>query len=258
MRDDDHYVSARDWRAVREGETHTATRTSTSKTPESFIVGVGASGALLSGAAIVFVTLVGLVSFNVWPTSQDTSTDGNVELSTAVGGGANSTVVPLSAASGQLASTLGAAGGPSGASGVKAGGGHGGAGHREGTRGGGVQTGPAGPAPAPPSTTPAPSPSTGGGSGNSGSSGGSGGSGNTGEPVGSGDTPVGSGGDTSGGSSGNSSNPVQTEPSHHGGGHDPSKGPRGDTVTAAPVASTPVAPSDASTHGAHGNGHSSH
>jgi hypothetical protein len=239
-RDDVPSVSARDWRAVREGETHAASRTSKSKTPESFIVGVGASGALLSGAAIVFVTLVGLVSFNVWPTSGDTFADGNVELSTALGGGgAHGTVVPVSAAAGQLASTLGAAGGPDGATGVK-GHGNGGGGHREGTRGGGVQTGPA---PSPPSTAPVtPPPTTGSGNGISGSSGGSGSTGNIGEPAG-------SGGDSSGGSGGNSSHPVHPEPPHSSG-PDPSKGPRGGT-TAAPVVAPSVGSSDASTHGSH-------
>jgi hypothetical protein len=74
-------VSAREWRAVREGETHAASKTN-SKTPESFIVGVGASGALLAGAAIVFVTLVGLVSFNVWPSSEVGAGGGAIELAT--------------------------------------------------------------------------------------------------------------------------------------------------------------------------------
>jgi hypothetical protein len=99
-------VSAREWRAVREGETHAATKTSNSNTPESFIVGVGASGALLAGAAIVFVTLVGLVSFNVWPAGNEISVDGNVELSTATPGGASAgSASPVSAAAGQVAST---------------------------------------------------------------------------------------------------------------------------------------------------------
>src|SRR3954469_14441724 len=125
MRDDDRNVSARGWRAVREGDTHAATKTSRNKTPESFIVGVGASGALLAGAAIVFVTLVGLVSFNVWPTAHQVSVDGNVELSTAKpgGSGAGSTIAPLSAAAGQIAST--AAGGGSTVSGPTGGNGGG-------------------------------------------------------------------------------------------------------------------------------------
>src|SRR4051794_6040491 len=124
MRDDDRNVSARGWRAVREGDTHAATKTSTNNTPESFIVGVGASGALLAGAAIVFVTLVGLVSFNVWPTAHEVSVDGNVELSTAKAGAPSggSAAAPVSAAAGQLAST--SVGGGSGANGPTGGGGN--------------------------------------------------------------------------------------------------------------------------------------
>jgi hypothetical protein len=119
MSDDDRNVSAREWRAVREGDAHAAPKTSHNNTPESFIVGVGASGALLAGAAIVFVTLVGLVSFNVWPTAQDATTDGNVELSAATPNGpAKNTVVPLSAAAGQVAATnVGTPGTPAGTGG---------------------------------------------------------------------------------------------------------------------------------------------
>ena len=91
---------------MREGETHAAARTSTNNTPESFIVGIGAAGALLAGAAIVFVTLVGIVSFNVWPTGSEGSVNGNVELSAATPGGSSAgTAAPVSAAAGQLAST---------------------------------------------------------------------------------------------------------------------------------------------------------
>jgi hypothetical protein len=158
MSDDDRTVSGREWRAVREGETHSAPKTSSNNTPESFIVGVGASGALLAGAAIVFVTLVGLVSFNVWPTAQDASTDANVELSAATPSApANSTVVPVSAAAGQLAATnVGGSGGTGGGGGN----GNGGGKDNGGTNG-------SGPAPNPPSTTPTP-PVT--GTGNDGSS----------------------------------------------------------------------------------------
>jgi hypothetical protein len=156
MNDDARKVSAREWRAVREGDTHAAPKTSPNNTPESFIVGVGASGALLAGAAIVFVTLVGLVSFNVWPTAQDASTDGNVELSAATPSApAHSTVAPLSAAAGLVASTnVGPpTGGPSG-------GGNGG-----GKNPGGKGNPKPGPAPTPPTTSPSPAPpDTGGGS----------------------------------------------------------------------------------------------
>jgi hypothetical protein len=37
----------------------------------SYIAGAGVSGALLAGAAIVFISLVGLVSFHLWPQSRD-------------------------------------------------------------------------------------------------------------------------------------------------------------------------------------------
>jgi hypothetical protein len=178
MSDDDRNVSPREWRAVREGDTHSAPKTSPNNTPESFIVGVGASGALLAGAAIVFVTLVGLVSFNVWPTAQESSTNGNVELNAATKSGptksgpTNSTVVPVTAAAGQLASsTVGGSGGsPGGGNGGGNGGGTKG-GKGGDLKGGPVQTPPSTP-PTPPSTPTPPS----GGSGTAGDgSGGSGG-----------------------------------------------------------------------------------
>jgi hypothetical protein len=99
-------LSARDWRATRERDTHAAARTSRkSKTPESLIVGVGASGALLAGAAIVFITLLGLVSFNVWPAGRGGSAVGNVELQVSSSGASHGAGTPLGAVSGQLAST---------------------------------------------------------------------------------------------------------------------------------------------------------
>jgi hypothetical protein len=99
-------LSARDWRAVRERDTHAAARTSPkSNTPESLIVGVGASGALLAGAAIVFITLLGLVSFNVWPAARGGSAVGNVELQASSSGASHGAGTPVGAASGQLAST---------------------------------------------------------------------------------------------------------------------------------------------------------
>jgi hypothetical protein len=168
MRDDDSNVSARDWRVVREGETHAASKTSKNNTQESFIVGIGASGALLAGAAIVFVTLVGLVSFNVWPTVNEVSVDGNVELGAATPAGPpNGTVAPLSAASGQIASVTAGAG--SGAGGANAGSG---SGNRNGNGAGKGGQPKSGVITSPPSGTTTP-PST-GGSGDTGDSGGSG------------------------------------------------------------------------------------
>jgi hypothetical protein len=156
-------VSAREWRAVREGETYAATKTSSNNTPESFIVGVGASGALLACAALVFVTLVGLVSFNVWPTAHSLSVDANVELSAATpsGSAAGAAAAPVSAAAGQVASTSVGVG-----SGASSGGGGGTTGDNG--QGGGKGGQPKGGVTVPPSTSPTPAPVD-----NSGSSGGS-------------------------------------------------------------------------------------
>jgi hypothetical protein len=60
----------------------------------------------LASAAIVFVTLVGLVSFNVWPRGNEGTVDRNVELSNATPGNpASAASAPVSAAAGQVAST---------------------------------------------------------------------------------------------------------------------------------------------------------
>jgi hypothetical protein len=78
-------VSARDLRAARESDTHAAATTSgRSRTPENFIVGVGASGALLAGAAIAFISLVGMVSFDVWPSSLDSPPGDRIDLGAAI------------------------------------------------------------------------------------------------------------------------------------------------------------------------------
>jgi hypothetical protein len=156
-------VSAREWRAAREGEAHAASKTSTNNTPESFIVGVGASGALLASAAIVFVTLVGLVSFNVWPKGNEGSVDRNVELSNATPGNSASAApapAPVSAAAGQVASTSVPVG--TGGSGGNAGGT---AGQGGGAKGGQPKAG----ATIPPTTTTPPSTVGSGDTGGSGS-----------------------------------------------------------------------------------------
>lgn len=183
-------MSARDWRAARAGEAHAATTRHTN-TPESFIVGVGASGALLAGAAVVFVTLVGLVSFNLWPSSRDASIYGNVELSAAPqAGAAASSAAPVSAATGQLASSGGATVAPRGGGGGN-GGGHGGG--KQGSSGGGLRSGPS---PTPPSVSPG-TPSTG--------------TGDSGTPGNAGREP------SSGGSSGQPNNPGQLTERKQGG-----------------------------------------
>src|SRR3954469_23163405 len=109
-------MSARDWRAAREGDTQAAPKT-TSRTPENFIVGIGASGTLLAGAAILFITLVGLASFKIWPSSRDLAppVGGNVELSPATatphGSAGSGSAGSASGASGLLASTVPISGG---------------------------------------------------------------------------------------------------------------------------------------------------
>jgi hypothetical protein len=139
-------------REGEEGETHAAARTSSNNTPESFIVGVGASGALLAGAAIVFVTLVGLVSFNVWPTGHALSVDSNVELSAATPNtSASHAAAPVSAASGRLASAT--AGSGTGSDVGNAGGGNAGGGNDQGGTGGKPKSG----VTSPPATTTPPS-----------------------------------------------------------------------------------------------------
>jgi hypothetical protein len=143
---------------VGEGETHAAaSRTSRNNTNESFLVGVGASGALLAGAAIVFVTLVGLVSFNVWPTGHEVSIADSVELSAArpnVPQTTTTTTTPVSAASGQLASTTAGTG-------AGAGGGNAGGGNSQGGgdgQGGGKDGSPNSGATSPPTATTTPTP----------------------------------------------------------------------------------------------------
>ena len=61
------------------------------KTAQSYIAGIGASGALLAGAVVTFVFLVGTVSFEVWPAASDgggtTNSLGVAELNGAGGDG---------------------------------------------------------------------------------------------------------------------------------------------------------------------------
>src|SRR5262245_48019933 len=37
------------------------------RTAETYIAGLGASGALLAGAGVIFIMVVGIVTFNAWP-----------------------------------------------------------------------------------------------------------------------------------------------------------------------------------------------
>ena len=64
------------------------------KTAQGYIAGIGASGALLAGAVVTFVFLVGTVSFEVWPAASNsaggTESLGVAELSDGDGGGSAS------------------------------------------------------------------------------------------------------------------------------------------------------------------------
>lgn len=47
--------------------------TGSGKTAQGYIAGIGASGALLAGAVVTFVFLVGTVSFEVWPAASNSA-----------------------------------------------------------------------------------------------------------------------------------------------------------------------------------------
>ena len=70
--------------------------TGNGKTAQSYIAGIGASGALLAGAVVTFVFLVGTVSFEVWPAASngDGRTDslGVAELSSGGDGSAGASL----------------------------------------------------------------------------------------------------------------------------------------------------------------------
>jgi hypothetical protein len=118
-------------RAAREGETHAAP-----KTTGTYLAGIGTSGALVAGAAIVFVISVGAASFDVWPGGGDNGSPsgGVVELGPAGPGlGPDiAQVVPTPVAPSGAAVT------PAAGAGGGAGGG-GGAGNGDGAGGGGNQ-----------------------------------------------------------------------------------------------------------------------
>jgi hypothetical protein len=256
---DDRNVSARDWRAVREGETHAATKISHNRTPESFIVGVGASGILLAGAAILFVTVVGLASFKVWPTGQSgsSSTGTNVALAEPTAGAhaAKAAGLPATARFTIVNPVVPPAGRAPGG----AGGGNGGGGHTHHSPGGGNVT-PA-PTPAPPATASPSPPSTGNGVGNgngggsSGNGNGGGSSGGTGSSGG-GTSGTGSGGGNTDGTPGNShrqtDHPVHpTHPSHS------SHSDQTVAVTQSTGATQTVTVGDSTDTTVHGHGHGS-
>jgi hypothetical protein len=113
-------VSARWDRATEGGEASNGARTT-----QTYILGIGASGALLAGAGVALISLVGLVSFDVWPGTPSSAAPEEAQLnfgSNAVSQPAEG--APLSEAAGILADATppGAGGAPS------TGGGGGGAG----------------------------------------------------------------------------------------------------------------------------------
>jgi len=100
-------------RAAREGDAHAA-----AKTRDTYLAGVGISGALVAGAAIVFIISVGTASFDVWPGGGDNggSSSGVVDLAPAGPGGevAEAATGPTrsNAPSGSATSPSGGAGTP--------------------------------------------------------------------------------------------------------------------------------------------------
>ena len=58
------------------------------RTTQTYILGVGASGALLAGAGVALISLVGLVSFEMWPGSP-TQMGSQEEAQLNIGGAAN-------------------------------------------------------------------------------------------------------------------------------------------------------------------------
>lgn len=181
------------------------------KIAQSYIAGIGASGALLAGAVVTFVFLVGAVSFQVWPAATDRGSGPQAlpvaELAGPAASGAEAAQVSLGGAVVALAAAV-----PVDAKALNAGGGvQGGGGSSEGSGdGGSVPPTPGGGTgvaddPDPPSNgggggggggdTDRPS-SNGGGQGDRGNSGSNGGSTGT----GTGTTQTGPGSGSSGGS----------------------------------------------------------
>lgn len=79
------------------------------KTAQGYIAGIGASGALLAGAVVTFVFLVGAVSFEVWPTAAHENSDdslGIVELSGPGGAESSTSTSSLGEAVGLLAAAV--------------------------------------------------------------------------------------------------------------------------------------------------------
>jgi hypothetical protein len=58
---------------------------SRARTAESYLAGLGASGALMAGALVVFLILVGTVTFDAWPRAVGLIEDGAAKVAGAIG-----------------------------------------------------------------------------------------------------------------------------------------------------------------------------
>jgi hypothetical protein len=85
----------------------TAGATGNGKTAQSYIAGIGASGALLAGAVVTFVFLVGTVSFEVWPEAAELD-NGTHSLGVAELSGPAPSGTPSSATLGETVSLIAA------------------------------------------------------------------------------------------------------------------------------------------------------
>ncbi len=80
------------------------------KTAQGYIAGIGASGALLAGAVVTFVFLVGAVSFEVWPTAAHENSDDSLGIAELSGpGGAASSSSSSTSSLGEAVGLLAAA-----------------------------------------------------------------------------------------------------------------------------------------------------
>ena len=75
--------------AQSEGQTPEGEAPQAQDTADSYLAGIGASGAVLAAAAVGFVLMVGIVSFNVWPASTPPK---DSSLPVELGGPTDSTV----------------------------------------------------------------------------------------------------------------------------------------------------------------------
>jgi hypothetical protein len=95
------HVSARWNRAAEAGEASAGARTT-----QTYILGIGASGALLAGAGVTLISLVGLVSFDVWPGTPSSAVPEEAQLNLGGGGAVTQPIeeAPLSEAAAAITS----------------------------------------------------------------------------------------------------------------------------------------------------------